>query len=69
MWLGMDNPNTEEAFECARYIHKNGFDEDTPLGSLAQFRSAAVSFDDVKNYLSLSAKLSHSPWFKRVWTF
>ena len=50
VWLGMDDPNTEEAFECARFIHKNGFDEDTPLESLALFRSPAVSFPDLRNY-------------------
>ena len=69
VWLGMDDPNTEEAFECARFIHKNGFDEGTPLESLALFRSPAVSFPDLRNYLSLLAKLTHRPWFERAWTF
>ena len=69
VWLGMDDSNTEEAFECARFIHKNGFDEDTPLENLALFRSPAVSLADLRNYLSVLAKVTHRPWFERAWTF
>ena len=69
VWLGMDESHTEEAFECARFIHKNGFGRGTPLESLALFRSPAVSFADLRNYLGLLAKLTHRPWFERAWTF
>lgn len=69
VWLGMDESHTEEAFECARFIHKNGFERETPLESLALFRSPAVSFADLRNYLGLLAKLTHRPWFERAWTF
>ena len=69
VWLGMDDSNTEEAFDCARFIHKNCFDWDTPWESLALFRSPAVSFADLGNYLSLLAKLTYRPWFERTWTF
>ena len=69
VWLGMADSNTEGAFECARFIHKNGFDEETPLESLTLFRSPAVSFADLKNYLRLLANLTYRPWFERAWTF
>ena len=68
VWLGMDDLNTEKAFESARFIHKNSFDEDTPLDSLALFRLPAVSFADVKNNLRLLAKLTYRRWFERAWT-
>ena len=69
VWLGMDDSNTEEAFECARFIHKNDFERETPWESMALFRSPAVSFPDLRNYLSLLAKLTDRPWFERAWTF
>lgn len=69
VWLGMDDSNTEEAFDCARFIHKNCFDQDTPWESMALFRSPAVSFADLRNSLSLLAKLTYRPWFERAWTF
>ena len=69
VWLGMDESDTEKAFQCARFIHKNGFTRETPLESLARFESPAVSFADVKNDLSLLAKLTNRPWFERAWTF
>lgn len=28
VWLGMDDSNTEEAFDFARFIHKNGFERE-----------------------------------------
>ncbi len=30
VWLGTGDSNIEAAFECARFIHKNAFDGDTP---------------------------------------
>ena len=69
VWLGMDDSNTEEAFECARFIHQNCFGWNTPWESLALFRSPAVSFADLGNCLSLLAKLTYRPWFERAWTF
>ena len=69
MWLGREDSNTEEAFECARFIHKNGFLEETPWESLALFRSPAVSFADLSNILSVLAELTYRPWFERAWTF
>ena len=69
MWLGIEDSNTEEAFDCARFIHKNGFVEETPWESLALFRSPAVSFADLSNILSVLAELTYRPWFERAWTF
>ena len=69
VWLGMEDSNTEEAFECARFIHKNGFVEETPWESLALFRSPAVSFAHLSNILSVLAELTYRPWFDRAWTF
>ena len=69
VWLGMDEPNTEEAFECARFIHKNAFGKETPRTVLAQYRSPAVSSAQLRNALKSLAKLTYRPWFERAWTF
>ena len=69
VWLGMDEPNTEEAFECARFIHKNAFGKETPRTILAQYRSPAVSSAQLRNALKSLAKLTYRPWFERAWTF
>ena len=69
VWLGMDDLNTEDAFECARFIHKNGFGEETPLESLALFKSPAVSLAGLRHHLIVLAKLTQRPWFERAWTF
>ena len=69
VWLGREESNTEEAFECARFIHKNAFDGDTPWKSLALFRSPAVSWTDLFSILRLLARLTYRPWFERAWTF
>ena len=69
VWLGMDDSNTEEAFNCARFIHKNGFDRWTPWESLAPFRSPAVSLADLKDYLTHLLSLTNRPWFERAWVF
>ena len=71
VWLGMDEPNTEEAFECARFIRKNEFalSGDTPWERLALFRSPAVSWADLISSLRVLSELTYRPWFERAWTF
>lgn len=70
VWLGREDPNTKEAFECARYIHENNLgSRETPWETLAQFRSPAVSFASLSDSLIYLAKLTRRPWFERAWTF
>lgn len=69
MWLGREDSNTEEAFECAHFIHKNAFDEETPWESLALYRSPAVPLWKVSKSLEFLAELTYKPWFYRAWTF
>ena len=69
VWLGMEDWNTEVAFEFARFFHKNGFEGETPWQSLALFRSPAVSFADLGSILSVLTELTYRPWFERAWTF
>lgn len=69
VWLGREDSNTEEAFEFARFVHKNGFGMETPCESLALFRSPAASFPHLMNISSALSKLTYRPWFERAWTF
>jgi Heterokaryon incompatibility protein (HET) len=70
VWLGKEDQNTKDAFECARYIHENALGRrETPWKSLAQFRSPPVSFANLKDSLRSLAQLTYRPWFERAWTF
>ena len=70
VWLGRECMSTEEAFECACYIHKNALGRrETPWRDLAQYTSPAVSLEMLEASLSALAIITHSLWFQRAWTF
>jgi hypothetical protein len=70
VWLGQEDQNTRDAFECARYINENALGRrETSWESLAQFRSPPVTFANLKDSLRSLAQLTYRPWFERAWTF
>lgn len=70
VWLGREDPNTEEAFKCARHIYENALGQrETPWERLAQFRSPAVSSANLSDCLRTLAGITYRPWFERAWTF
>ncbi|MCJ1266530.1 hypothetical protein MMC22_006415 [Lobaria immixta] len=70
VWLGQEDQNTKDAFDCAHYIFENGLGErEIFWKSLAQFKSPPVAFAKLKDTLRSLAQLSYRPWFERAWTF
>ena len=69
VWLGREDSNTEDAFECAHFMSQNIFVMGTHWRSLAQYRSPAASFAQLGNSLKSLAELTYRPWFERAWTF
>jgi hypothetical protein len=68
VWLGQDDEDTKDAFECARYIQ-----EHAPLQQrfppLALLKSAPFSVGKFRRSLRYLTRLTHLPWFERAWTF
>ena len=70
MWLGQEDQNTKDVFECARYIHENALGRrEMPWKSLALFRSPLVSFANLSDSLTSLTHLTYTHWFERAWTF
>jgi Heterokaryon incompatibility protein (HET) len=69
VWLGQEDQNTKDAFECARYIHENALGRQTPWKSLSRFRSPPVSLVKLSDTLRSIVELTYKTWFERAWTF
>ena len=70
VWLGEEDWDTKDAFDCARYIYDNDLGHrETPVERLQGFRSPPVSFVKLGNALRALVTLTYRPWFERAWTF
>ena len=62
VWLGQEDQNIKDAFECARYIHENALGRrEAHWKSSAQFRFPPVPFANLSDSLRSLAQLTYRP--------